>query len=68
MIIHTSKFNLGYVFYSIYSNIRLTGRWLEERGFEPESNYYELAFNDFLILCPEKFPEHREVNVGRKCE
>ena len=53
---------------TIYSNIRLTGRWLEERGFEPESNYYVLALNGLLILCPENFPEHREANAARECE
>lgn len=53
---------------STYSNITLSGRWLEERGFLPDSNAYVLELNGLLIICPEHYPEHREANAAKECE
>lgn len=51
-----------------YPKISISGRWLEERGFNLKEQFYLLELNGLLILCPANYPEHREHNAARECE
>lgn len=52
----------------LYPKISISGRWLEERGFEMKDQYYLLELNGLLILCPANYPEHREANAAQECK
>ena len=51
-----------------YSHINLSGRWLQERGFEKDGYYYIIRLNGLLILCPANYPTHREANAAMETE
>lgn len=52
----------------INPHINLSGRWLQERGFEKDKGYYLINLNGLLILCPAKYPKHREANAAMETE
>lgn len=40
-----------------YPSFRLSGKWLEERGFHTFDHIHVIALSGLFIICPENFPD-----------
>lgn len=49
-----------------YSCLKLTGRWLEERGFKAGEYFRTIALNGLLIICPNEFPAEAEAQAAKE--